>query len=158
MKKVFIYVGHSDWGKSRALKILTGNSSHKKIAQIKRYLVRVRKMSNDDDGSGLLKWVRTFSTQKYDRFVIAFCPKINSPTGSSMTLEEQNALDILIELDKSNELYFFIQEEKYNSSTHIITPQEISWLNTMGTIHILKGQNKDTVRHTEFLRFINTHI
>lgn len=157
MKKVFIYVGHSDWGKSRALKIITGNNSRQKITQIAQYNVRVRKMSNDDYGTGLYDWVRTFPNQAYQRFVIAFCP--NVPPIAGQATEEQNiALDILIELQKTNTLYFFVQEEQFNLPQNKITQQEINWLKTFGTVHTLSGQNADTIRASEFHNFIALHI
>lgn len=157
MKKVFIYVGHSNWGKSRALRVLTSNSSRVKTVQISSYNVRVRKMSNDDDGQGLLDWVRTFPRQNYDRFVIAFCPKV-PPIDGEATHEQNIALDILIELQRTNELYFFVQHEMYNSPTNQITQQEITWLQNFGTVQILNGQNEDTVRASEFLKYIQTNI
>lgn len=157
MKKVFIYVGHSNWGKSRALKVLTGNSSHKKIVQIGRYNVRVRKMSNDDDGQGLLNWVKTFSEQNYDRFVIAFCPKV-SPIEGAPTNEQNIALKILLELQRTNQLYFFVQEEQYNSPMNIISHNEINWLINFGTVQVLKRQNEDVKRGSNFLQFIQNNI
>lgn len=157
MKKVFIYVGHSNWGKSRTLKIITGNNVHQKIVKIGNYNVRVRKMSNDDDGQGLYNWVRTFPTSPYDRFIIAFCPKL-PPITEEATDEQNTALDILIELQKTNILYFFIQEEMYNSPNNVITQAEINWLRTYGTVQVLPNQNIDTVRAHEFYNFISPNI
>ncbi|WP_353164396.1 hypothetical protein [Empedobacter brevis] len=49
MKKIFLYVGHSNFGKSFALKELTNGSSHQKSTLIDGKTFKVRKMSNDDD-------------------------------------------------------------------------------------------------------------
>ena len=157
MKKVFIYVGHSNWGKSMALKIITGNNSRQKTVQISGYNVRVRKMSNDDHGQKLLDWVKTFTRQVYDRHLIAFCPKVTPLTGNG-TAAQLIAADILIELQKNNLLYFFVQEEKFNSPQDKITIAEIGWLNFFGTVHILRGQNQNTVRAQEFHQFITQNI
>lgn len=157
MKKVFIYVGHSNWGKSMALKIITGNNRHKKTVQISGYNVRVRKMSNDDHGQKLLDWVKTFPRQAYDRHIIAFCPKVSPPTGNA-TPAQLIAADILIELQKTNLIYFFVQEEKYNNPQDKITTTEIGWLNFFGTVHVLHGQNQDNVRAQEFHRFVSQNI
>lgn len=157
MKKVFIYVGHSNWGKSRALKILTGDNSHQKTVQIKNYNVRVRKMSNDDDGIGLYNWVQTFQKQSYERFIIAFCPKL-APVVGQATVEQDNSLNILIHLQKTNDLFFFVQKEMFNSSNNKISLQEINWLKTFGKVYVLKNQNNDIVRASEFLKFINLNI
>jgi hypothetical protein len=157
MKKVFIYVGHSNWGKSRALKIITQNDSRKKTVQIGQYNVRVRKMSNDDYGIGLYDWVKTFPTQHYQRFIIAFCPKV-TPLTEDATEEQNIALDILLELQKTNILYFFVQEEQFNLPQNKITQQEINLISNFGTVHILSGQNPDTIRATEFENFITLNI
>lgn len=158
MKKVFIYVGHSNWGKSMALKVLTGNNSHQQTVQIGKYNVRVRKMSNDDSGEGLFDWVKKISQLNYDRFVIAFCPKV-PPANGNATLEQDTALKILNTLSPPNELYFFVQEEQYSScGTDRITQIEINWLQNFGTVFILKGQNTDVQRADEFQKFIIQHI
>src|SRR4051812_5071343 len=112
-KKVFIYVGHSNWGKSMTLKLLTEGNSKIKFASISGYTFKVRKMSNDDDGQGLLNWVKDIPNIPYDKIIIAFCPKladIEHPTE-----EEETAMDIIFKLQETNELFFFIQMEKYNA-------------------------------------------
>lgn len=157
MKKVFIYVGHSNWGKSMALKIITGNNSRQKTVEICGYNVRVRKMSNDDHGQKLLDWVKTFPRQVYDHHIIAFCPKV-TPANGNATPAQLIAADILIELQKTSLLYFFVQEEKYNDSQSKITASEIAWLDFFGTIKVLQGQNHDNVRAQEFHRFISQNI
>ena len=157
MKKVFIYVGHSNWGKSMALKILTSGSSHKKISNISNQMIRVRKMSNDDDGKGLLEWVKDIPRTQYDRFIIAFCPKC-PPIDGKPTAEQNISLDILIELQKTNKLFFFVQKEKYNDSTQQISQDEINLMLNFGIVKILSCQNPNTTRAIEFENFIKTHI
>lgn len=157
MKKVFIYVGHSNWGKSMALKILTSGSSRKKISNISNQMVRVRKMSNDDDGQGLLEWVKDIPRMQYDRFIIAFCPKY-PPIDGKPTTEQNISLDILIELQKTNKLFFFVQKEMYNDSTQQISQDEINWMLKFGIVKILSGQNPNTTRAIEFENFIKAYI
>jgi len=158
MKKiVFIYVGHSNWGKSMALKELTYGSSRIKTTEISSHTFRVRKMSNDDDGQGLLDWVRDIHRINYHRFIIAFCPKLPPSTGEAT--EEQNiGFDILLELQKTNELFFFVQKEKFGDSTKHISEDEINWLMNYGNVHILSGQNEYYTRATEFKKFISSNI
>jgi hypothetical protein len=157
MKKVFIYVGHSNWGKSMALKMLTGGSSRKKIANISNHIVRVRKMSNDDDKQGLLDWVKDIPLMHYDRFIIAFCPKC-PPIHGEATAEQNISLDILIELQKTNKLFFFVQKEKFNDPTQQILQNEINWMSNFGIVKILSGQSPNTIRAIEFENFIEAHI
>ena len=156
-KKVFIYVGHSNWGKSMALKLLTGGSSRKKIASISNHKVRVRKMSNDDNGKGLLEWVKDIPRIQYDQFIIAFCPKC-PPIDGKPTTEQNISLDILIELQKTNKLFFFVQKEKFNDSNQQISQDEINWMLNFGIVKILSGQNPNTIRAIEFENFIKAYI
>lgn len=157
MKKVFIYVGHSNWGKSMALKMLTGGNSRQKTVAISGIDVKVRKMSNDDDGTGLLKWVQRFPNLKFESFVIAFCPTI-FPIAGEASFKEHMANDILIELQKTNQLYFFVQEQKYSNPSMLISPNEINWLANFGTIEIIKGQYEHNIRAEKFELFIKTYI
>jgi len=157
MKKVFIYVGHSNWGKSMALKAITDGNSHKKITNISGKPIRVRKMSNDDDGQGLLDWVTDIPRKEYDYFIIAFCPNF-PPVNREPTNNQNTGLKILTELKKTNELFFFIQEEKYNNSKIQISQYEINYLRNYGITKVLSGQNKCTTRAMEFKKFINNNI
>lgn len=154
-KKVFIYVGHSNWGKSMTLKILTDGSSRKKIAEISGHIIRVRKMSNDDYGIGLLEWVKDIPRINYQKFIIAFCPKL--PSLDNPTEEQTIAQDILLELQMTNELYFFVQKEKYSSSEKI-SQEEINWMSRFGVVQIIDGQNSNLIRAEKFIAFIESHI
>jgi len=153
MKKVFIYVGHSNWGKSRALKVLTNNDSYQRIGQIGQFNICVRKMSNSEYSQGLLEWVKDFPKMKHQRFVITFCPVFQPKNGNEMW-EQMIAWNILYELQKTNQLYFFVQEEKYNFPEERITQEEINWLKNFGMVRILQGQKPDTARASEFLNFM----
>ena len=149
MKKAFIYVGHSNWGKSFALKQVTGGNKDKKIVKINNLLVWVRKMSNDDTATGLLNFVRTISNNRYKNFILAYCPKHDT---------DQRAMETLNILRQSCELYFFVQEEKYNNPATRITEQEILHLQEIGEVEILQGQLPDTVRASKFTDFIKQYI
>lgn len=146
MKKIFIYVGHSNWGKSFALRILTNGSSQRKITTIANERFWVRKMSNDDASQGLLNFVRTIPNSSYSNFILAYCPNHN---------RDETARAILNELaQQNNELYFFVQEEKFTRPHTRITAEEIQLLNEIGTIEVLNGRNEDIVRAEAFQNFI----
>lgn len=156
-KNVFVYVGHSNWGKSSALKILTNGSSQSRQAYISNQTVYVRKMSNDDDGLGLLRWVKEISRMNYQNFIIAFCPNFPSPQEEA-TDAENRAIYILTELQRTNKLFFFIQEEKFNFPEEKISLSEINMIKNFGVHEILRGQNPDYVRADAFKRFIESYI
>ena len=156
MKKVFIYVGHSNWGKSMTLKLLTDGSSHKKVAAISSKLIRVSKMSNDEDGKGLLNWVKKFPQLKYQNFIIAYCPK--HPITEPPTEEQLNGLDILLELKKTNSLFFFLQNENYNDPTEKLTQDDIDWFSLFGSVQALLGHVESTTRADKFISYIKTNL
>lgn len=159
MKKVFMYVGHSDWGKSFALKKLTNNSSKVKRCTINGEHIFVRKMSNDDDSGKLLQFVKKISLKWQKNFIIAYCPKQDNLVGGQETAKIKEAKDILNELHKSCELYFFVQEAKYNNPQEQITVQEMQYLYQIGKqVFILKGQNQDVDRAKSFEQFIKQYI
>ncbi|MBL4559937.1 MAG: hypothetical protein JKX79_03020, partial [Labilibaculum sp.] len=144
-----IYVGHSNWGKSYALKQITNGSPYKKTVEINQQWVWVRKMSNDDTAEGLLNFVETIPKLKYQNFILAYCPNQNN---------DSMAMGILTELQKHCDLYFFVQEEKYSIPNIKITSLEITHLNNIGTVQILKGNNTDIVRAQEFYKFIQLYV
>jgi len=156
-KKVFIYVGHSNWGKSMALKVLTYGDSRKKTTSISGQIFRVRKMSNDDNGIGLLEWVKIIHRINFQFFIIALCPKI-PPADKAPTEEQLVCEEILNELLVKHDLFFFIQKEKFNNPLQQITQEEINFLDVFGTVHTLFGQNPFSVRAEEFKEFIKANI
>lgn len=145
-KKAFIYVGHSNWGKSFALKQITDGSSHKKTIKIQNQWFWVRKMSNDDFSEGLLDFVRKITYNSYEYFILAYCPNHEG---------DHIAKSILDELKKQCDLCFFVQESKFSDPSMKITSQEISFLSKIGKVQILKGHHEDSTRANEFLKFIN---
>lgn len=149
MKKAFIYVGHSNWGKSFALKQITNGSSHKKTVEIKNKMFFVRKMSNDDNSLGLLSFSESIPSRWYQNFILAYCPNHEI---------DQGAMKILNSLQKSCELYFFVQESKYSDSSQTIPAAQISFLQKIGKVQILTGHNPDKIRASKFHSFIEQYI
>ena len=159
MKKAFIYVGHSNWGKSFALKKITNNNNRVKSCIINGQNIFVRKMSNDDDSGKLLQFVKMIPLKWQKNFIIAYCPKHDNLVEGKITKEIEEAKVILEELNKSCELYFFVQEEKYNNPQMKISPEELKYLDQIGKqLFILNGQNPDITRAAAFEQFIQQYI
>ncbi|PKP12067.1 MAG: hypothetical protein CVU09_00800 [Bacteroidetes bacterium HGW-Bacteroidetes-4] len=149
MKKAFIYVGHANWGKSFAVKQLTNGSSRVKKIQINNKWVWVRKMSNDDKPEDLLEFVKNIPNNWYQNYILTYCPNHEHDKG---------AMEILNNLQKSCELYFFVQQNMYQDPSQTIPAAEINYLQQIGTVQIITGKIEDSVRANEFLSFINQHI
>lgn len=155
MKKVFVYVGHSNWGKSMALKSLTEDNFNKRNIDISNQSIKVKKMSNDDDGTSLLNFVREIPNAKHNNFIIAFCPHV--PTIKDKK-GKRNSLEIINELKVSSKLFFFVQKEKYKDPKTQITENEINWLSNYGKVYILEGQNEAEIRAERLKRYIEDNI
>lgn len=73
MKKAFLLVGHSNWGKSETLYQLAENNRRKKYYLISGEWFIIRRMSNDDNEESLERFID--SADKYGHhLIIAFCP------------------------------------------------------------------------------------
>jgi hypothetical protein len=149
MKKAFIYVGHSHWGKSFALKHITEGNPFKKTVKIKGIWFWVRKMSNDDKPDELLIAVEGIPESWYDNFILTYCPS---------HLKDEQAMEILNSLSASCQLFFFVQESRYNNPSEKIEEHEIAYLRTIGVVEILKGRHEDTARANHFRRFITGNL
>ncbi|MDY3338690.1 hypothetical protein PG279_05810 [Riemerella anatipestifer] len=148
MKQIFLYVGHSNYGKSYALKALTDGNSHKKSTQINGKKIKVRKMSNDDDENKLLNFVQDIKNSDYKYYVIAYCPKQE---------KSKNAKKILNILKEFGNLFFFVQKNRYSNNEEIL-PEEIDGLKKYGKVEILKGKIEYGERCEEFKKFIINNI
>lgn len=104
-KKAFLYVGHSNWGKSFTLKQLTRNNSRLKHFWDGRTCYKVRKSSNDDDGKALLKFVEKIPYSHFTHYVLTFCP---------IHKKKIISRGILYELSRKFDIYFFVPEKKYS--------------------------------------------
>ena len=149
-KKVFVYVGHSNWGKSLTLQQITDGVAKKQQATIKDQHFWVKKMSNDDDAESLKKFAKYIYPSKWQTHaIIAYCPNHE---------KDNEAREILDTLAGYAELYFFVQETKFNRPQSQITTAEIAHLHTIGIVEVLTGHHKATVRAERFLQFIESHI
>jgi GTP-binding protein EngB required for normal cell division len=150
MKKAFILVGHSNWGKSRTLKCLTGNSRYVKKIPIAGITFFIRRMSNDDDGQSLLDFV---SKIDQPNIIMTLCPNFQ---------ENEKTIDILSTLTSNNYyLFFFVLKYKYDQSQKI-SQEEIEELKNYSDsnfIEIFNDKNSpDYLRANEFRRFIEKHL
>jgi hypothetical protein len=151
MKKAFIYVGHSNWGKSFTLRRLTNNSSYVKTININNKWVWVRKMSNDDKPQELLDFVNSIPSNWYQNFILAYCP-------THENVNNRIARRILNSLQQSCQLFFFVQERMFSDQSQIIPEPEISYLREIGNVQVLQGHSGDSIRSARFLDFIRENI
>lgn len=138
---MFLYVGHDGWGKSETLRKITENDKKKKIVTITDQQFFVKKMSNE---SKLLKYAKSVDKSKYDNHVLAFCPN---------QLERFDSLIILRTLEKSNDLYFYIQKycpDSVGEGTDI----EINCLKKFVKVCINQSIESSSMRAEKLILFI----
>jgi hypothetical protein len=149
MKRAFIYVGHANWGKSYALRVVTHRNKDTKVINLNNKQVRVRKMSNDDQEIAMQTFVDHIPASQFDRFILAYCPTHDTVAG---------AMAILNSLQRYCELVFFIQESKFKNPTLLIPASELVHLRSIGRVHVLSGNHPDTTRAARFLSFIRPFV
>jgi len=76
--KAFVVVGHSNWGKSRTLRQLTG-SKRKAWIQIKDFRIFIRRMSNDDIAKDLKEFLEKIDPNFKRIIIITLCPNFDDP-------------------------------------------------------------------------------
>lgn len=145
-KKIFLYVGHSNWGKSHVLRHITDDNSKRKIKLLFERVFRVRKMSNDDDELKLLEFVSTISKSSYNYYLIAFCPR---------QLRSERTRNILSILKESGDLFFLVQKHKFNDNSEVITTEEYEDLRNYGIVEVINENIEYTERSNYFLKFIS---
>lgn len=151
MKKAFILVGHSNWGKSRTLKCLTQNNIYRRNIQIGGIEFFIRRMSNADNSESLLRFVK--NTEE-PNIIMTLSPNF---------LGNTKTIDILKELkdSKNYQLFFFVLKYKYDQSQKI-SQEEIEELKNYSDsnfIEIFNDKNSpDYLRAHEFRRFIEKHL
>jgi hypothetical protein len=147
MKKVFIVVGHSNWGKSKTIKNLIHPKLHG-FFNIKKYKIFSRNMSNDDESEKLLNFIKKLDTTKKSLLVMTLCPNFEN--------ENRNTKKILeILQNKKYEIYFFILKNKYLNPINKITEKEIDKLKKYSSnFEILNKNYESNIRANKLKKFI----
>jgi hypothetical protein len=146
MKKVFLLIGHSNWGKSETLYHLTNKNRRKKYFKINEEWFFVRRMSNDDNELSLDKFIKS-ATKYKSHLIVAFCP----------TFEKGSAYQLLKELAKNFEINSFVLLHKYDGSNSI-TKEELKSLKQFGRVEVLEERQEATLRAKGFEDFIVNNL
>jgi hypothetical protein len=147
--KAFVVVGHSNWGKSETLRVLTDGSYKMQHCIINDIFIKVKKMSNDDIPISLIKFLKTADPKTWPYIIVALCPDFNDD--SKMTRE-------LLELiQQKYDIYFWILKHAY-SDARVIEDTEISILSAYGSICIYERQEEAKHRAKDLEKYIITNI
>ena len=151
MKKAFAVVGHSHWGKSWTLRALTDDAIQYRYWTIKETQFRIKRMSNDDDPEGLLKFISKLG-KPYDQYLIyALCPNFNKNEGRSTDRILNNLHD------KGYKLHFWVIQHQ-SDGDGIITAQEISELKKYGHVEVYSNKVDEKHRAKYFEKYVTTNL
>lgn len=136
MKKAFIVVGHSNWGKSETLKCLTNGIHQKRRINIGVDNFRIKRMSNDDFPDRVLDFLEKAFEENYKNIIMALCPDFEN--------KDKKTKYILDKLSERYDLFFFILKNKYGSNkSKYIKKFEIEQLNNYGPICLCNQDNAE---------------
>ncbi len=152
MKKAFILVGHSNWGKSETLARLTKEDRYKRhiiLDDIAPHLTAyVRRCSNDDNPVSLTNFATGLGLRiRQDYLIMTLCPNFRDKVSTEVILKS---------LSSRYKLYFFILKKKYSGDGEI-EGEEIMQLEKYGT-YILEQNLESEKRAKAFQNFIRENV
>ncbi|ROZ76595.1 hypothetical protein [Ramlibacter sp. WS9] len=140
-QQAFFVVGHSNWGKSRTLKAVTGNSVYVRHMSIGGRGFAIRRRSNDDiDTAPWAARIAALQSAGHAHLLLALCP--TAP-----------AAPVLRRLARAYDLYFWVMKDKFRG-TGQISPAELAFLRGFGKVSVFSGQHQAPVRARALTNFI----
>ena len=131
--KAFIVVGHKNWGKSRTLRALTGDDPYKRKIRIKRKILHVRRMSNDDRPQSFFDMVDHADPFEKPLLIMTLCPTVMNRKRRFVLMQA------LRTLHKKYELLFFVLRTDYYKKTRRILDDEIAVLARFGKVKMFSN-------------------
>jgi hypothetical protein len=149
MKKVFLLVGHENFGKSRTLVKLTESKNSQHIVIDNKWFALKRK-SNDDIGKDLLKYVKEVLGNKNCKYILlCFCPDFKEP--------KKYSIQILETLRKECELYFFVLMKQFGGNS-VVSLNEIGELKKYGNVFQYEESDDANDRADALIKYIKENI
>lgn len=116
--KIFFVVGHSNWGKSRTLRALTGETHRVRRTEIAGVEYFIRRMSNDDQPEGFIKRMVAMEPNRWPYILAALCPDFDDPTKATASVLQGLC-------DRGYTLFFWVLAQQHRTGERI-SPSEIS--------------------------------
>jgi hypothetical protein len=135
--KAICLVGHENWGKSKTLYYLVGESCHKAWFKIDDKDVFARHMSNDDKPDNFFDFIAALDTKYKPYVIIALCPNFNREARTKDTLDTLR--------HKGYELYFWVLQNQYDSAG-VVSAEEIATLEKHGEVEVYKEKGEAPIR------------
>ena len=149
-KKVAFVVGHANWGKSSTLRVLTNDSWRLRKTTIKGFEFFIRRMSNDDQPAGYIKFMKSINPSTKPYLIAALCPQFEKP-------EARTELILKALLEKGYELFFWVIEHQYGTDETIST-KEIQSLRKYGSVEVFSKKAEAVERSRNFKQFVSNVV
>ena len=144
--KVVFVVGHSNWGKSQTLRALTGGSHRIRRTEIAGIEYFIRRMSNDDQPKGFVKWMKAMHPDRWPQILAALCPDFDNPA--------KDTAGVLQSLrDNGYKLYFWVLRSQYGTDNRI-SSTDISRLRSFGKVDIFDEIAEANARAKRFKAYV----
>ena len=146
--KIVFVVGHSNWGKSRTLKALTGESHRVRRTQIAGVEYFIRRMSNDDQPKSFIERMAAMEPDRWPQILAALCPDFDNPTKATATVLQGLR-------DRGYKLYFWVLTQQHGTGESIRSC-EISRLRKYGKVELFSKQAEAAIRAKNFRAYVRS--
>jgi hypothetical protein len=148
--KIAFVVGHSNWGKSKTLTALTNGNHHLRKTTIAGDEFFIRRMSNDDQTEGYIKFMMSLDPAIRPYLIAALCPQFDDLTiGTHAILSTLHG--------NGYGLFFWVIEHQYKTD-RVVTAKEITLLRGFGTVEVFTKKAEASVRSKGFKEFVKNVV
>jgi hypothetical protein len=148
--KIAFVVGHANWGKSKTLRALTNGDFRLRKTMIGGVEFFIRRMSNDDQPEGYIKFMMSLDPALRAYLIAALCPQFDDPKAATDT--------ILTTLRaKDYQLFFWVIEHQYGTS-EVVTAKEIQRLRDFGKVEMFSTTAESTARAKSFKNYVSNVV
>jgi len=148
--KIAFVVGHERWGKSQTLSALTNGNFRLRRITIAGVKFFIRRMSNDDQPDGYIKFMKSINPARRPYLIAALCPRFNNhATETNSILSTLRA--------KGYQLFFWVIEHQYRTSA-VVKTKEIKRLRKFGKVNVFSARAEAAARSASFKRFVSNVV
>lgn len=148
--KIAFVVGHAHWGKSETLRALTNDDFYVRRMIINHELFFIRRMSNDDQPSGYVKFMESAWPANTPNLIAALCPNFHDTEAATDS--------ILTTLRaKGYELFFWVIEHQYGKPG-VVTADEVKRLGKYGKVEVFSNKVAAAARAKNFKQFVSNVV
>ncbi len=144
--KIAFVVGHAGWGKSKTLSALTNGNYRLRRTTIAEDEFFIRRMSNDDQPKGYIKFMLSLDPALRPYLIAALCPQFDEPAAATDS--------VLTSLRaKGYRLFFWVIEHQFGTE-EAVTAKEIERLRGFGKVELLSTTAEAGARAKSFKSFV----